>query len=149
MDLDGRAFKRVGNVLVPVDFAAEELVASLPEGKEFLVSVRRARSPQHHRWFFALLRLVIRNTDDRWHDEEQLLTDLKLSVGHHTTSINLLTGEEHIVPRSINFASMEQGAFWRFTKRCLYVLGTKVLHIDPEELMAEVSATQPPMRKAA
>jgi hypothetical protein len=145
MDLDGRAFKRVGNALVPVDFAADELVASLPEGKEVLVVVRRARSVAHHRWFFALLRVVVDNTEARWLDEEQLLNDLKLSVGHFSTSINLMTGEEHLVPRSISFASMEQGAFWRFTNRCLWVLGTKVLHIDPAVLMAEVSSKQPPI----
>ena len=36
-------------------------------------------------------------------------------------------------------AAMEQGAFQRFFKRCSYLLATKVLGVDPSELMVETS----------
>lgn len=147
-DLDGRCFRRVGDHLVPVDFAAEEFVRELPEGKEIMITVRRPRSPDHHRWFFAMLRKVVENSE-RWTSEDDLLTELKLSVGHCDQSMNLLTGEVHLVPRSINFASMDQLAFKRFTKRCAFVLAS-ALGIDVETLMAETQATQPPkIRRAA
>ena len=139
-DLNGRAFIRRGGALVPADFAAEEFLAGIKEGKEVLVSVRLARSVPHHRWFFALLRKVVENSE-RWSTEEDLLDDLKLATGHIARRANLLTGEVSAVAKSINFASMPEDEFIRFRDRCLHVLG-KVLGVDPATLMEEVNKTQ-------
>lgn len=147
-DLDGRCFVKRGGALIPADFAAEELLASLHEGREVILTVRKARSPAHHRWFFALLRKVVDNTDNRWADEEDLLDDLKLAVGHVSRRTNLLTGEVCLVAKSINFASMTEHPFRRFRDRCVYVLG-RVLGVDPLTLMAETNATQPLQRESA
>jgi hypothetical protein len=146
-DLDARCFIKKGNSLVPADFAAEEFLDGIPSGREILVSVRRARSPQHHRWFFALLRKVVDNTD-RWASEEELLDDLKIACGHVTKRVNILTGEVSLVARSINFASLPEDPFRRFKDRALFVLG-KVLGVDPLSLMDEVEATQRPVGVAS
>jgi hypothetical protein len=146
-DLDGRAFIRRGNALVPADVHAEEFLCGLPEGREVLISVRRARSVAQHRWFFALLRKVVENSE-QWGDEDDLLDDLKIAVGHHTRKVNPFTGEVSLVARSINFASMPQDPFRRFLNRCLHVLGQH-LGVAPETLMAEVQAEQPPARRRA
>ena len=143
-DIDGRAFKRVGNTLVAVDFAADELFTSIPEGKEVLVTIRQARSVHHHRWFFALLRKVVSNSD-RWNDEQELLDVVKIAVGL-TKPVVLYDGTVYRRPRSISFSSMSQDVFQRFTKRALYVLG-QMTGVDPETLMAETNATQPPANK--
>ncbi len=147
-DIEGRCFVKrmvlgIGPAFVPADFAAEEFLAEIAEGKEVILSCRQPRSPQHHRWFFAMLRKVVENTDGKWGDEEDLLDDLKRAVGHVRRSFSILTGEERIEARSINFASMGELAFRRFKKRCVFVL-TAALGWDPEALMNETDETQAP-----
>lgn len=144
-DLEGRCFMRKGAVLVPSDFAAEEFLSEIGDGREVILTIRKARSPQHHRWFFALLHKVVSNTDD-WSNEDELLDALKLATGH-TERRMTIDGKVYLAPRSISFAAMGQAAFNRFYKRCCYVLATKILKCSPEELMGEVEATQE--RKAA
>lgn len=146
-DLDGRAFVKRGRVLVPADFAADEMLDDLPEGREVLMTMRRPRSPQHHRFFFALLRKVVENTD-RWASEEDLLDDLKIACGHATRRANLITGEISLVAKSINFASMPEDAFRRFKDRALFVLSTAI-GVDPVTLMEEAEATQKPVGVAS
>lgn len=139
-DLEGRAFTKKGRTLVPSDFAAEEMLADLPEGREVLITIRRARSVQHHRFFFSMLRLVVSNTD-RWQTEDDLLDDLKLATGHVRRRACGITGKPLIIPDSINFASMPQDPFRRFVNRCVYVL-SQALGWNPEDLMRETEATQ-------
>lgn len=139
-DLDARCFIKRGNSLVAADFAAEEFMSGIPNGREVVVTVRRPRSPQHHRWFFALLHKVVENSE-QWASEEDLLDDLKIAVGHATRRINILTGQVYFVAKSINFASMPEDPFIRFKNCCLHVLG-RVLGIDPVMLMEETDATQ-------
>lgn len=143
-DLSARCFVRKGNALVPADFAADEFLREIGEGREVMISVRKARSPQHHRFFFAMLRKVCENSD-QWPSEEALLDDLKIAVGHRETHVNSLTGETAVRAKSINFASMEEFAFRRFVKRCCFVLA-KAIGVDPQSLMEEADQTQ---RKAA
>jgi len=137
-DLESRAFLRRGDKLVPADFVAEEFLASLAEGDEVLITVRRPRSIQHHRWFFALLRAVVRQTRTYyWKTEEDLLEDLKDAAGHvERAAINPLTGLQRRRTRSIAFASMGQDKFRRFVDRCMYVVEQR-LHLDVKKLMAE------------
>lgn len=143
-DLSARCFVRKGNALVPADFAADEFLREIGEGREVMISVRKARSPQHHRFFFAMLRKVCENSD-QWQSEDALLDDLKIAVGHRETHVNALTGETVVRAKSINFASMEEFTFRRFVKRCCFVLA-KAIGVDPQSLMDEADQTQ---RKAA
>jgi hypothetical protein len=140
-DLQARCFIRRDKTLVSSDFAAEEFLAGIKNGREVVVSVRLARSPQHHRWFFSLLRKVVDNTDNLWGDEDDLLDDLKFAVGHVRRRVNLLTGEVYMVAKSINFSSMGEDKFRRFRDRCLFVI-QRSTGIDPVELMQEVDAEQ-------
>lgn len=140
-DLDGRNFLKRGNTLIPADFAADEMLATLKEGREVIMSMRRARSPVHHRFFFALLRQVVNNTEGKWADESDLLSDLKFATGHRNRRENLVTGDIYEVARSINFAAMSEDQFREFKDKCLDVL-TRHLGWDPVVLMKEVEATQ-------
>lgn len=142
MDLDGRAFTKRGNALVPSDVAADELMASLPAEGEVLIRVARPRSVIHHRWFFALLRLTIDATGKRdvWPTEENLLDALKLAVGHVDT-VASIDGEIMLIPKSIAFGSMSQDEFARFVRRCAWVIFDH-FGVDVEELMAEVDREQ-------
>lgn len=138
-DLSGRCFVRRGNALIPADEHAEDFLHEIAEGREVIVTVRKARSSQHHRMFFAMLRKVVDNSE-QWASEDVLLDDLKLATGHCELRRNALTGAAIMAPRSINFASMDQTAFRRFFDRCCYVLAQAGIDID--QLMTEVHASQ-------
>lgn len=146
-DLEGRLFTKRPGALVASDQFADEFMAGIPDGKTVLVTVRRPRSPQHHRFFFALLRKVVDNSDD-WNDTEELLDALKIASGH-TRPVLCFDGSITRVPRSIDFASMGEDVFTRFKNRALYLLG-RILGVAPETLMVEVaSEMQGKNRRAA
>jgi hypothetical protein len=138
-DLDGVSFVRRGGHLVPADVRADEMVGMIKEGQEVLVTIRKARSPEHHRWFFAMLRKVIENTEE-WNSEEELLTALKFAAGH-VDRCSLLDGTVVEMPRSINFGSMDEFQFRRWKDRAVYLL-SQYIGVDPTEFMKEVDATQ-------
>jgi len=139
-DLDGVCMKRVGGALVPADYHADDAVHEIAENREVLVTLRRARNPKFHRWFFALLRKVIENTDKRWNTEEQLLYSLKIATGHCEPVI-ALTGEMMLYPKSINFGAMDEIKFKAFVGRCLDEIHLNI-GIDPDLLMDEINAEQ-------
>ena len=139
-DLNDICLKRVAGALVPADYHADDIVHGIPEGGEVLASLRRARNPKFHRWFFALLRKVIDNTDNRWVTEEQLLYALKMEIGHCEPT-PALTGEVLLQPKSINFASMDELKFKSFVALCLDAIHLE-LGIDPDLLMDEVNQEQ-------
>lgn len=143
-DLDGICMIRRNGALVPADAHAAEFLESLKDGREIIVSVRKARNPLHHRLFFALLRKVVENSED-WNTEEELLDAVKMATGH-VERRHRLDGEEYLVPRSISFAAMDQIKFRRFFDRAVWLLATKVLGCTPDELLGEVDETQ---RRAA
>jgi hypothetical protein len=139
-DLDGVCMKRRAGTLVPADYHADDIVHGIPENGEVMITLRRARNPKFHRWFFALLRKVIENTDNRWANEEALLFALKIEVEHCEPSV-ALTGEVILQPKSINFAAMDEIKFKSFVALCLDAIHLN-LGIDPDLLMEEVIAEQ-------
>lgn len=93
------------------------------------------------------VRKAVENSE-QWADEDDLLDDLKIAAGHAERRVNILTGEEQLCAKSINFASLPEDPFRRFKDRCLYVLG-RALGIDPLALMEETDATQRLIEKNA
>jgi len=140
--LEARAFTRKGNTLVPADIHADELLAGIPESKEVLVTIRRPRSIDHHKFFFAMLAKVVKSS--KFGDVDELLDAIKLIVGHADMRMNM-DGTFQLRPRSIDFASMDEEAFKRFKKRALWAISTH-LGINAEALMEEVDADQRPTR---
>lgn len=138
-DLDGVCFVRRGGHLVPADFHADEMLGKVKEGQEVMVTLRKARSPQHHRRFFAMLRAVTDNVDE-WNDEEELLVAVKIAAGH-VDRCSLLDGSVVEMPRSINFGAMDEFEFSRWEKRVVYLL-SQYLGVDPNTFMKEIDATQ-------
>ena len=153
-DLEARAFRKVRNPatgrsgLVPMDEPADEFMASLKDGQQVLVTIRKPRSIQHHRLLFALLRKVTDNSD-RWANERVLLDDLKLATGLFETRISALNQMPYPVPASISFAAMGQEEFGRWFEKAIAVLARDVLNCAPEALRAEVEAMVEPQRRAA
>lgn len=135
-DLEARAFRRKGKALVPSDLHAEEFLDDIKDGTEVLVSIRKARSVEHHRFFFAKLKAIV-DVTGRWGDVEELLDDLKLATRHVEKRQNVITGQYFMRPRSISFASLGQAAFRRFDDRCNYVLAEA--GIDVGEIVKQAS----------
>lgn len=134
-DLEARAFRREGNHLVPADAAAEERIQSVKEGQEVLITWRKPRSIQNHKHFFAILRVAAEQLPS-YTDEEELLDALKIAVSW-TRPVQRTNGEIIWLPKTINFAALDEDTFRRFKDRCLYVLG-QLLGVDPQELLEEV-----------
>jgi len=139
-DLDGFSFVKRGRALYPRDFHADELLDTLKDGREILVTARRPRNVLHHRLLFAMLRKVVENTDGQWPNENALLDELKLATGLAEVRVNLLTGKPYAVPGSISFASMDQTKFSVWFDQASRILATRVLHCRHQELIDEIVA---------
>lgn len=135
MDLEARCFLRRGNSLVPADSHAEELFEGIKEGKQVLVRVTKARNVDQHRKLFAMLRVVIDNSD-KYESVDVLLALIKLAVGLYDV-VQSYDGSFVKIPKSISFASMNQDAFERFFPRATYIM-SKLSGI-PESVLLEES----------
>ena len=119
------AMKRVTAGLVPVDAWGEETLAQIPLGRIVTVQARQSRNLDHHRKFFALLHIVQSNSE-QYDTIERLLVMLKIAMGHVETIITR-KGETVYVPKSINFASMDQAEFERFYDKAVEIILTHIM----------------------
>lgn len=136
-DLDAKAFLRRGNCLVPADYAAEDWLLAVPDGKEILIDWRKPRHPENHRHFFAILHHACKHLDG-YPDVESLLDALKIAC-NHVRPVMKADGEMIFLPKSINFAAMGEEEFKRFKNRALYYL-TQILGFDAVTLLPEIEA---------
>ena len=147
-DLDGICLVKRAGRLTGADSHADDFLAGIKEGREVMVSIRRARNPQHHRLLFAVLAKVVDNTD-QWPSVEILLDELKLATGYAEMRVNAITGERYVKPKSINFAAMSQDEFRPWFDRVMHLLATQALATEPQTLIDEVMAMVEPRREAA
>ena len=132
------------SVAVPADKTAEDMLGKIAVNDLFLMKSHRARNPQHHRKFFALLSKVHENLPDevrhRYPSTDALLIGLKVALGYVETLI-LPDGRAVLTPKSIAFESMDQTSFEIFWDRCLKVISEQLLPgIDDAKLEAEIAA---------
>ena len=71
------------------------------------------RNGAHHRKFFALLQLIIENSET-FNTTEKALVAVKLAAGHFDLMAHPLTGEIVQIPKSISFEGMGQEDFDTF-----------------------------------
>lgn len=137
-----------GTHLWAADVHADEALSKIKDGTQVLVSVRRPRSIQHHRKLFALLNIVVTNSD-RWADTTVLLEDLKLATGLFETRVSALTGMPYPVPASISFSALSQDRFEAWYAKAIRVLSDH-LGTDVEALGREAAeAASNSVRRAA
>lgn len=142
--------KHIG-ALRPADEDAESLLQSIAMGECVEVTVHRRRNPKHHRKLFALLKIVVENTDGRWPNTDALKEDLKMATGLFEKRASI-SGKVYFVPKSISFASMDQAEFSRWYDQAVDVIVTRIIPgLDRDELEREVMQMIGPMpqRKSA
>lgn len=121
----------------PTDPAAADFMKSLRHGEFITVEAKRPRNIQHHRLFFALVKIVFEN-QERYETEEHLLAALKVGLGHCDTVI-LKSGATAFLPRSISFAKMDQPAFNAFFDKAVDLVVKHFLPgVDSDALRQEV-----------
>ena len=145
--------KKINNKLEAIDVEGEQYLQKLPEGQNVKVTIKRSRSPQHHRLLFSLLTLTLDNQVDEavrvcpvyFVNKEHLLTAIKVYLGLSTT-YKLPNNKSYEAVKSIAFDSMSQDAFNEFFKGasefCSEVLSSKtpagIQKPEPNDLIDEV-----------
>lgn len=120
MNMSRAVFRKHGNALIPVDDHGLELLHTIRDQRDVMVSVKIARNPKHHRLLFALLNLIVERTG-KFPNTRDALTALKVACGLVDPYIDAHDGKTYFVPRSIAFESMEQNEFSAFFDRAIFV----------------------------
>jgi hypothetical protein len=137
-------FRKVLGHLVPVDEPALALMKKAKPGELLIVEARRPRNILHHRKLFALLNLVVDNTD-RYPDVETLLFALKIATGHCEIFPGADGKREFIKPKSISFESLSQDEFEPLYDRFVNVIVSQIIPgTGKQALLDEVEAMLEP-----
>lgn len=130
--------------LVPLYDSDYDLKKRLRVGSVVKCKVSNPRNYEHHKKFFALVRLTFDNLPSnlaeyfKVHNEEDMLRRFKRDLGYFKTSLNE-RGEKEIEYKSISFSAMEQHEFERFYNQCIdLVLYKYIKGIDKEDLITEI-----------
>lgn len=129
---------------MPLYDTDHDLKQRLRVGSVVKCRVCRPRNYEHHKKFFALVRLTFDNLPlplvEKWNirNEADMLRRFKRDLGYFTNTLNEY-GEREIEYLSISFAAMEQHEFESFYEQCIdLVLHTYLKGTDRKELTAEV-----------
>lgn len=114
-----------------------EIAKKIKVNEPYEYEFKNVRNPGHHRKYFALLNLVVNNTE-KFKDVNHLRMILAIECGHYEGLINPLSGEVTIVPKSISFSSMGQDEFSELYSKSLDYC-CKVLGIDKSEIIDEIN----------
>ena len=98
----------------------------------FKAAITKTRNGGHHRKMFALLNMVFEN-QDRYEIFEDFLTEIKLRAGHYKEHVTM-KGKVLYIPKSINFASMDQLEFNQFYEKVTEVC---LKHFYDEKMTGE------------
>jgi hypothetical protein len=118
----------------PVSNAARQFHASTKLGKIADLRGRRPRNPGHHRKLFALLSLLVDNTECFASTEDALL-GLKAVLGHgQWKKLHPRAEREVFVPDSIAYENMSQDEFDVFYDAALAAVRRWWLPVNDNEL---------------
>lgn len=117
--------KVLSSGLVPMYDSDYDEKKKLKIGSTVLADIKQPRNYEHHKKFFALLRLVVDNMPDslqeKYPNTDVLLTEIKYQLGYFSTHITL-SGRETYIPKSISFESMSQDEFNEFYNKAIDVV---------------------------
>lgn len=130
--------------LAPRHPSDSEAFQRLRMGSIVKCKVANPRNYEHHKKFFALLRLTYENLPlpliQKWHihSPDDMLRRFKRDLGYYTTRTTP-EGVREIEYKSISFATMEQHQFERFYHQAInLVLHKYIKGLDKQTLIEEV-----------
>ena len=109
--------KRTISGMAPLDL--DDMPKSWRVGDTLLCTVRKPRNIKLHRKAFALLKLVWPHTE--YPNMEILRKSMTIGAGFVDPLVNPLTGEVSLVPKSWEFASMDEEEFNELYSRLIDV----------------------------
>lgn len=141
--------KRGASVLIAADEEARCVMDHIKDGTDLMVEIKRARNPRQHRLFFALLNLLVQNSD-AFDNVEQALSAVKIGIGEVDPMIDARSGKTFWTLRSIAFESCEQDRFNRIFERSLSLICDRwLIGTDRDDLRREVmDMTDSPERRS-
>ena len=130
-----------GRVIDPMTPFDHDIFRLVPQGKQLRIEFVQQRNIGFHRKFFALLRVIIGYIDEpdrermNIHNEAELLNRLKIDLGLYELWIvgegaPLPVGTPVFVPKSINFASMDNTRFERLYKDTINICIGQYLRME-------------------
>lgn len=132
------SFIRRGFAMFPVDEDGEAIIRAIKDGAECMGEFRPARRPKQHRTYFALLKLLVDNTD-AFPNVEAALRAVKLALGEVDEFTVDNTGQVVWVLRSIAFESCDQARFSKLFDDTLELIVNRwLIGTDAEELRQRV-----------
>lgn len=123
----------------PVSAAAREFHAKTAIGKTIELKGRRPRNPAHHRKLFALIGLVVDNTD-LFASTDDALTGLKAVMGRGRWERIKGTTKDIFYPESIAFDAMSQDEFEPFYDEAIAAVRRWWLPVADNDLREAVEA---------
>jgi hypothetical protein len=103
--------EKKGEALIPSLPIDEIALGGVKQNQIVEVELKRPRNAMFHKKFFALIGIVLENTE--YQNSEQVLHLIKIKLGYYDTVINT-DGEVFYMPRSISFSSMDNDSFGMF-----------------------------------
>ena len=113
-------------------------------GPIYTAEFKQTRNWIFHRKFFSMLNFIFENMDDDLKQRRNIntvagmLIDLKILVGHYDLWVSA-EGVPLYMPKSIDFASMDQIEFEKFYKDCYEAIYTYYLPIEQHALEQAVT----------
>ena len=133
-------FRKQLGALRPVDDIAQAMMRDIKDGEHVKLAVpKRPRNAARHSYYWALLTVVVENTD-HWPTPEALHHALKLYMGL-VDEIVTVDGEIHLRPKSTSFASMDEPTFAAYLDKVVGIVCSKIIPgLDPMTLRMEAQA---------
>lgn len=136
------ALVRTGNVLLPHSQEDAAAIRGFEEGavlRARLTGVKRQRSYQQLKLFWACCRKVAENADDEnWNRPEKVAEMIKLALGHVKARLVQPSGEVVVITGSLAFDALPHPDACRFFEDSWEILAAK-LDCTVEELLSETA----------
>jgi len=111
--------KKILGGLAPADDEATEALKKYAIGTVVSAEIKKPRNYEFHKKAFALFSLIFEN-QEKYETMKDLLTEIKLRCGWYEEHLTM-KGVVIYVPKSINFASMDDLEFSTFYSRAMNV----------------------------
>ena len=103
--------------LIPIDDESVSAFNKLRLDDEIYVDFKPRRNYKFHKKLFSMLNLI-KNNQDYYKSVDNILTECKLKAGYFDIHIGI-NGEQILIPKSINFYTMDEADFEEFYSSCI------------------------------